>query len=633
MKPDHSDIQTEIEAKFAMPDEQTLSGLSTVSSLGSFRLGAATTVEIQDVYFDTQTRAVHEAGFVLRRRTALGEVTMTLKRCAPAADGIYRREEISVQAHGPPRDWPEGAARDMAMNIVGDRPLQALVSIGQRRITRQISVGGRTVGTLSLDDVTARRGRHTDHYLEAEVELGPQGSEDDIARMAQALCGEWGLTPETRSKPERAMAQVEGLLTDAERTQCRSLAARMDLHGRRAAVLLALDGGATQTEAGRVAGMSERRVRHWSAAFRTRGMGVFPRKILAGAAPEGPRRCPSGEERQPAASAEAGFSVSSTMAEAAHLIMTRHFERMKANEAGARSGDDPEHLHDMRVATRRLRAAMMVFEDALDPAQVRPLGKGLRRLGRALGAVRDLDVFWEKTARYLESLPPLQHEELASLRAVWAQAHAAARSRLLEYLDGPRYGRLVAAFEAFLQQPGAIERPPFRGDGSPRPRRVRHALFAVVYSRVAALGAFDEWVSGLDPSLPRLHRLRIAVKRLRYTMEFFRAVLGPEAAHVIGQLRLLQDHLGDIQDSVVASGLLRDYLTWGTWGHVEGAAVPPEPVLAPGVASYLATRQRELAGLLQTFPEWWAEFQRPEFFGRITAALATLEQDESHGEV
>ena len=72
-------------------------------------------------------------------------------------------------------------------------------------------------------------------------------------------------------------------------------------------------------------------------------------------------------------------------------VLRRHFSVMLAKEPGTRLADDIEELHDMRVATRRLRAVLSLFEDVL-PVTVTKLGSELAWLGRTLGAVRDLDV-------------------------------------------------------------------------------------------------------------------------------------------------------------------------------------------------------------------------------------------------
>jgi len=233
-------------------------------------------------------------------------------------------------------------------------------------------------------------------------------------------------------------------------------------------------------------------------------------------------------------------------------------------------------------------------------------------------------VFWEKTRRYLDSRPPGQQVDLDPLRAVWQAERTGARERMLAYLDSDRYLRFKAGFGEFLQEPGAGARPVLSRQDEPLPHRLRHVVPVAVYQHLAAVRAYDEWVTGPDVPLERLHQLRIAAKGLRYTVEYFREVLGQEARVVIDEIKALQDHLGDLQDAVVASNLLRDFLTWGTWGRAqtgtERAPRPAQPIIAPGVAAYLAERQTELQHLVETFPQVWARFQNPAF-SRLVASV------------
>jgi CHAD domain-containing protein len=315
------------------------------------------------------------------------------------------------------------------------------------------------------------------------------------------------------------------------------------------------------------------------------------------------------------------------MAEAARKTMNLHFRRMLYHEPGTRLGEDIEELHDMRVATRRMRAAFQVFGGYLDMPQLKPLLKGLRRTGRTLGAVRDLDVFWEKTQHYLDGLPPDQPADLAPLQRAWRVEREAARERMNLYLNGTRYERFKREFEVFVSTPGAGALSVGLVDGEPHPHRLRHVAPVAVYQRLATVRAYDEWVMQPDAPLEALHQLRIAAKALRYTLEYFEEVLAPDARTVIQEVKALQDHLGDLQDAVVASNLLRDFLTWGTWTH--GAAehsrpIPDAPIVAPGVAGYMAARQLELQHLLQTFPQIWAKFNTPAFSEKVAAAVAVL---------
>ncbi|MGD9001217.1 MAG: CHAD domain-containing protein, partial [Anaerolineae bacterium] len=321
------------------------------------------------------------------------------------------------------------------------------------------------------------------------------------------------------------------------------------------------------------------------------------------------------------------LSADDTMAEAARKILAFHFQRMLYHEPGTRAGEEIGELHGMRVATRRMRAAFRAFDDYLDRKRLKPMRKGAKRTCRKLGSVRDLDVFWEKARRYLDTLPPERQGDLMPLREVWEAEHERAREKLLAYLEGNRYARFKERSAELLNTPDVWELPALTKRGEAVPHRLRHIVPVAVYERVVALLAYDEWVSKPNVSLKRLRQLRIAGKRLRYTLEFFEDVLAPQAGDLIKQTKTLQDHLGDLRDAVVASQLLRDFLTRGTWGQAQGkkrARIPKELVVAPGVALYMAERQAELQRQLSTFPEVWAYFQSPEFKQSVAVIVASL---------
>lgn len=313
-----------------------------------------------------------------------------------------------------------------------------------------------------------------------------------------------------------------------------------------------------------------------------------------------------------------------TMAEAARKTLLVHWNRMLAHEAGARAGADIEEVHDMRVATRRMRAALRVFDEFLDADAFKPFAKRLRRTARALGAVRDLDVFREKTQRYLATLPDERRAELEPLWAVWQSEHQRAREELLAWLDSETYTQFKTEFDEFLRTPGAGAAPTETADGEPRAHRVRDVLPMIVLRAWADVHAYAELVTQPNVSVERLHQLRIAAKGLRYTLEFFANVLGEEVQPLIGQIRQLQDHLGNLQDAVVACNHLRDFLTWGEWTHPDNksARSPRALVVAPGVVAYLAARQNEIHTLIQTFPSVWTPIQDATFKRKLLTLLA-----------
>ncbi len=633
----------EIEAKFSLPDMTTYHHLQTAGDLAGFTLSAGSEKEIHDTYLDTADRVILAAGYACRRREHEGDIQITLKGLGDSRSAIHRREElaISLPADQPPAQWPAGPVRDRVLSLIGEAPLTPLFELHQKRFVRQITRDEQPVAELSLDQVLPSIGDKTEPYLELEIELADRGTESDIVSVAAYLEEELGLAPEPRSKFERALAllqesQMEGhVLGPRDRAVCTQVAQRDDMYSRRAQALLALDEGMTQVEAGKCADLSARRVRYWLAAFREKHLDIFPERVLDAVAPAHPPesqtlsqsvKSDEPKEKQTKSSKGPGLQPDDSMVEAAHKAIAFHFQRMIKHEPGTRRGEDIEELHDMRVATRRMRAAFRVFGDYLDAGEVKPFVKGLRRTGRVLGAVRDLDVLWKKTEDYLNTLPPDQQDDLEPLRAAWKIERTQARESMLEYLNSDRYKEFKESFSQFLEDPDAGALPIFSAKGEPRPHRLGYVVPLLVHQRLAALRAYDGWVTGPDVPLERLHRLRIAAKRLRYTLEFFEEVLAPETKTLIKRMKMLQDHLGDLQDAVVASNLLRDFLTWGTWGHRDAkkAPAPTELIVAPGVANYLATRQIELQELLDTFPQTWEQFQSSEFTHLVAAALATL---------
>ena len=313
-----------------------------------------------------------------------------------------------------------------------------------------------------------------------------------------------------------------------------------------------------------------------------------------------------------------GIEPEDSLAEAGRKAMRYHFAEMLRHEAGTSLGEDIEALHDMRVATRRMRAAFEVFADGFEPKTIKAHLRGLRATGRALGRVRDLDVFMEKAGRYLETLPEEQRVGLDPLLNAWRGERDTGRAAMLEHLNGEGYATFKRKFLAFLAKPGAGARQLSRA--VPTPNLVQHVVPALVYTRLAAVRAYEPILG--TASLEQLHALRIEFKQLRYTLEFFSEVLGEEAQEVIAVIKGLQDHLGDLNDANVACQILRAFLD--EWDDRQ-AVLPveqrqnPEPVVA-----YLAARHAERHRLMVTFRKAWQRFDRPELRARLASAISVL---------
>ncbi len=311
-----------------------------------------------------------------------------------------------------------------------------------------------------------------------------------------------------------------------------------------------------------------------------------------------------------------GVEPDDSLSEAGRKVMGYHFAQMVLHESGTRLGEDIEELHDMRVATRRMRAAFEVFRDAFEAKAVKRHLKGLRATGRALGRVRDLDVFIEKAQQYLETQPQEQRSGLEPLLALWENDREVDREKMVAYLNSETYANFKHSFLKFVSTPGAGAKPV----SEISPSLVRHILPVLIYTRLAAVRAYGSILD--SATIEQLHSLRIELKKLRYTLEFFREVLGEEAKELIEEIKGLQDHLGDLNDANVACSILRQFIDdWESRQFYKPISERenPEPVVA-----YLASKHAERYFLTTSFQNVWQGFDRPEMREKLASAVAVL---------
>jgi adenylate cyclase len=225
-------------------------------------------------------------------------------------------------------------------------------------------------------------------------------------------------------------------------------------------------------------------------------------------------------------------------------------EHLQFNHQGALVSDDPEYVHQMRVATRRLRAAMRMFRPVLPPEFAERLTGPLRELMATLGKARDLDVLMaEIVAPVVGALP--DEPRVTELASVITERSYAARVATRGHLQHPAYGRLLLLAAQMLHGADFVAPQGVAEDAASllafAEKRLRRLLRRVVDLAAAARADYP----------PSLHELRIAIKRLRYALEFFgHLVPGNRAAKLVGQLAGLQERLGQLNDLASAGTLL-----------------------------------------------------------------------------
>ncbi|MBI4970852.1 MAG: CHAD domain-containing protein [Candidatus Omnitrophica bacterium] len=195
----------------------------------------------------------------------------------------------------------------------------------------------------------------------------------------------------------------------------------------------------------------------------------------------------------------------------AKQIVRANLNRMKTNEAGVRLNIEEESLHDMRVAARRIRAALRLFKKAL-PSQASKIAYKLRRFGYLLGRKRDLDIL----------------SAHANLSSEIGRAHQA----ILRELNSPRYAKLIRSIETLDSRSKKLEAK----------KMIQKRLDKVLSEALSITPKSSD---------KELHRLRITIKKLRYACEFLESVSLPKTRKLIDSCRQIQDILGAHQDAIL----------------------------------------------------------------------------------
>ncbi len=299
---------------------------------------------------------------------------------------------------------------------------------------------------------------------------------------------------------------------------------------------------------------------------------------------------------EPPTAPHGSFRVRSdqSLAEAATGLLRDRFAEFQWNEPGARAGLDPEFLHDMRVAARRIRAVLRVFRDALPATFARRAEADIRHLFAVMGRVRDLDVS-------LGMLRKRASEREAPGAAAWVEKLERRRQKawnhLLKCFGGERYARFLEFMRKGLAAPAsdAAEAPAADRVGDRAPKMLRRCF------RKAAEAAF---ALERDADEAAFHQARIRFKKLRYAIECF-ADLRPRATRKLcRELTEIQDTLGAFQDEVVLRALLRE----GGDRGLTAALIEARRDLERDIDRRIAERQREFMKLRERLDS--KEFRR-----------------------
>ena len=307
-------------------------------------------------------------------------------------------------------------------------------------------------------------------------------------------------------------------------------------------------------------------------------------------------------------------------------------QRMEAaaREARAvRQKHDVEAVHDLRVATRRLRTAMELFEDCLPARKARLWRKAIRRVTRALGQARDTDVQIEQVGGFLDHAD--QRRLQPGIRRLLLRLHQkreALQADVIDSLDRLDGSRVLAEMEETL---GPLVAHGQLSRADQNDACVRNSASRAIAERLEQMLAYESSVEQPE-QVEQLHAMRIAAKHLRYAMEIFRPVYDEPFTETIEVVRRVQQQLGEIHDCDVWTAFLPTFVEQERERTVEyfGNARTMGRLI-PGIEALRAERQHLRETCWREFVEFWQGLRRQDTWTVLYRMIAPAPEgpDES----
>lgn len=288
-----------------------------------------------------------------------------------------------------------------------------------------------------------------------------------------------------------------------------------------------------------------------------------------------------------------GLRPDTPLADAARRVLTVRLEVVRDHLplAVEQADEDPEHVHQLRVGTRRAGAALDIFAGCLPDKALKSARKKVRRLRRAAGAARDWDVFLLDLAEWKDGRPTKHRPGLDFLTGYGHAQRATAQDALRQAVALHPFAldRVSAHTVAAVRRPdhgpatlGELARPTLA------------SLLRDLES--AAHGDLDDYA--------HLHQVRIAGKRLRYAMEVFADCFAPAFRdELYPQVEDMQEILGRANDSHVAEGRLQ-----AIEDHLRRTNPADLKRYSPGLNGLLKHHRKRLPEEREHFLQWWGRW-------------------------
>lgn len=289
----------------------------------------------------------------------------------------------------------------------------------------------------------------------------------------------------------------------------------------------------------------------------------------------------------------APINENQSASEAAATIFKHYFEYLLEWEDSAKSWDDIEGVHQVRVSFRKIRSAFSLFRGAIPKAVSKPLNEEIRWIAGAMGPARDLDVFIDEGLGSIRGKLPFSGEQKLIDLALEARAKTYTE-QVRPMLESERYAQFKSMFQEWYESRA------WEGVELSAKQQANQQMKLAKYSR-KLLDKQERRVLDLGTNIdrndaPEMHRLRIECKKLRYAADFFQP-LYPGIDKFIAHMKGLQDILGVMNDISVMHKLLSSLLA-DTNDH--------ETLEYAG--AIVGWRTCEFYHQLENFDRYWDEF-------------------------
>jgi CHAD domain-containing protein len=294
------------------------------------------------------------------------------------------------------------------------------------------------------------------------------------------------------------------------------------------------------------------------------------------------------ESRPDAPSRRVTFSPAETVADAARKAIAFGAESLLRHQNAAESGE-AEPLHQLRVATRRLRATIDLFSTVIYAAQLKIYRRDIPWLGAQAGEVRECDVTSELITARAAKIDLDLKDAIAPMIVALGERRKSEFAKLCELLESKRYRSLLSK----------LSHPAVKKVGADR----RLGLVAAQLIRPATRGAsrFGKRLADDAPALV-FHKLRVRLKRLRYELEMMAPLGAKRHKKTLARLEELQEMLGLYHDVTVAAAWLLSY--------AETSGAPPRTIVAAGaLIQSLGSRENKLR---RRCMKAWRRFERSD---------------------